>query len=794
MMFFGQKIHPLNFDVPDTLTVAGDRVDLSGPGVRLGVRCAEVFPGCLRLRFENAAVADSRQHSDAVLLEWRAGRPVAPRLEAERAVFAAEAGRVELGAATLRLELAGFTLATVAAGVGACGAALLLNFALEAVEGCYGFGERTKRFNKLGDSADCLTVDVASVFRHTYTRDDYDPTYVAIPFAILKSGARFLGLFFDNPGRAILDAGKIQPGEFGYQSLGGNTDVYVMAGPGLPEVVRRYTALTGRASLPPLWALGYHQCRWGYQHETEFLDLAARFAATDVPISALWYDIDYMDGYRLFTWDRVDFPDPAGLNRDLKTVGIHAVTIVDPGVKREPGYAVYDSGREQVAFCQTASGREYVGKVWPGDTVFPDFTLETTRTWWAGWLAEFLRESAVDGAWLDMNDPATGYSRTEEMCFQHGALPHDRYHNQYAHFMAMASRLACDQVNPEGRPFLLTRSACAGTQRYSAVWTGDNASTWKHLRMALPCSLNLSLSGVAFNGPDVGGFLEDTNAELLVRWHQACSLFPFFRNHSAKYSRFQEPWQFGPRPLAAIRGAIRTRYRLLPYLYQCFFAHWRDGDPIIRPLLYHYAGPEYVHLDDQYLVGDALLVAPILHGEGQGPESVRAGVKCQERSVLLPPGEWFDLNQGKWIKGEQVIPYAAALDELPLFARDGAVLPYYAGPLRNSLMDLSAVELHLFCRDQSARLDYVLEDRETRRYQTGACGIARIAAEIEGERLRVTVAETGDYPRNTVTFRPVVYGRPEVRELELTVNGRATHRPLRTGRRRWLCREWAVQI
>ena len=791
-MFFGQKIHPLNFDFPDTLIVESDKIELSGPGVRVGIRTADVFPGCLRLRFANAAVADPRQHSDAVLPDWRAGRPVAPRLEAEMAVFAAEAGRVELGAATLRLELAGFVLTTVAEGVGACGEALLLDFAIAAVDGCYGFGERTKRLNKLGDSADCLTVDVVAVFRHTYARDDYDPTYVAIPFAILKNGERFLGLFFDNPGRAILDAGKFQPGEFGYQALGGNTDLYLLAGPSLPEVVRRYAALTGRAPLPPLWALGYHQCRWGYQYEAEFRELAAQFAAADIPVSALWYDIDYMDDNRLFTWDQVDFPDPAALNRDLKAVGIRAVTIVDPGVKREPGYAVYDSGRQQRVFCQTASGCEYVGKVWPGDTVFPDFTLETTRAWWAGWLAGFLRASAVDGAWLDMNDPATGYSRTQEMRFQHGAIPHDRYHNQYAHYMAMASRQACDQLDPNGRPFLLTRSACAGTQRYSAVWTGDNASTWKHLRMALPCSLNLSLSGVAFNGPDVGGFMDDTNAELLTRWHQACGLFPFFRNHSAKHSRFQEPWQFGPGPLAAIRGAIRTRYRLLPYLYQCFFAHWREGDPIIRPLLYHYAGPEYVHLDDQYLVGDALLVAPILHGEGQGPEIVRNGVKMQERSVLLPPGWWFDLNRGEWVEGGRVIPYAAALDELPLFARDGAVLPYYAGPLRNSFMDLSAIELHLFCRERLAQFSYFLDDRETRRYATGAYGIARIAAEIQGERLRVVIAESGDYPTNTVSFTPVVYGCPEARELELTVNGRATIRPLHAEQREWLCRKWAV--
>ncbi|MCP5157893.1 MAG: alpha-glucosidase [Gammaproteobacteria bacterium] len=804
-MFFGQKIHPLNFDYPTQLTVGEDAVDLSGAQIRLHVRCADIADGCLRLRFEHGSI-ELTQHSDAVLPEWRAGRSVAPVAtsspraslpkshELHSAQFVAAAGSVELRTSYLRLELAGVALHTVAEGVGVCGESLLLNFALSGVEGCYGFGERTRRLDKLGDSAECLTVDVVAVFRHTYARDDYDPTYVAIPLAILKIGENFLGLFFDNPGHAVMDAGKSRPGEFWYQAFGGLTDLYALAGPTLAEVVRRYAALTGRAPLPPLWALGYHQCRWSYRSAAEFRRLAAQFAAADLPVSALWYDIDYMDGFRLFTWNREAFPDPAELNHELQAAGIRAVTIVDPGVKYEPGYAVYDSGRERRAFCQTASGRDYVGKVWPGDTVFPDFTLESARDWWAGWLADFLRDSAVDGVWLDMNDPATGYSRSEEMRFDHGAISHDRYHNQYAHFMAMASRAACDRLDPDGRPFLLTRSACAGTQRYSAVWTGDNASNWKHLRMALPCSLNLGLSGVAFNGPDVGGFMDDTNAELLVRWHQAGCLFPFFRNHAIQHSRQQEAWQFGPGPLAAIRGAIRTRYRLLPYLYQCFFSHWRDGDPIIRPLLYHYSGPEYAHLDDQYLVGDALLVAPILHGEGQGPEITRHGVTLQERSVRLPPGGWFDLNRGAWLEGDCVLHYAAALDELPLFVRDGAILPYYAGPLRNGFMDLSTVELHLFCRAQAAQFDYGLDDRETRRYQRGDYGVAHISAVIEDARLRMEITEAGDYPQGTVTFTPVLYGRPDMQELALTVNGHTENRPLQSSQREWLCRQWAVRV
>ena len=793
-MFFGQKIHPLNFDFADTLIVNNNRVELTGHGVQLRISGADIAEGCLRLRFENAQVADLHQHSDAVLPELREGCPVAPWINGNTAVFATTATRIEFSATQLKLELAGFMLETVAEGVGGCGENLLLNFALHGVDGCYGFGERTKRLNKLGDSADCLTVDVVSVFRHGYARDDYDPTYVAVPFAILSRGGHFIGLFFDNPGRAIMDAGKTRPDQFWHQSFGGLTDLYLLAGPTLPEVVRRYAKLTGRAPLPPLWALGYQQCRWSYQNAAEFRELAANFAAADIPVSALWYDIDYMDGFRLFTWNRANFPHPAALNLELQTAGIRTVAIIDPGVKREPGYPVYDRGKERQAFCQTASGRDYVGKVWPGDTVFPDFTVESVRDWWADELADFLRNSALDGAWLDMNDPATGYSRTAEMRFRHGAIAHDRYHNQYAHFMAKASQQACHQLEPDHRPFLLTRSACAGTQRHSAVWTGDNASNWRHLRMALPCSLNLSLSGIAFNGPDVGGFMDDSTAELLVRWHQACCLFPFFRNHSIRHSRRQEPWQFGPEPLAAIRGAIRTRYRLLPYLYQCFFNHWRNGDPIIRPLFYHYPELEDADLDDQYLLGDALLVAPILYGDGQGPEIFRNGVKMQQRTVALPPGSWFDLNRGAWLDGGRTVHYAAALDELPLFVRDGAVVPYYAGPLHNSRMDLSAVELHLFCHDQPAQLDYLLDDRESQHYQSGDYGVACIAATIGNESLRVAIAEAGSYPRDTVRFTPVVYGRPEALELEWIVNDHTEKRPLQTGQREWLCRELAVRV
>jgi alpha-glucosidase len=540
--------------------------------------------------------------------------------------------------------------------------------------------------------------------------------------------------------------------------------------------------------------MGYHQCRWGYQAESDFTALKDDFQKFDIPVSALWYDIDYMDEYRVFTWDRTDFPAPAELNNTLKEAGIRTVTIIDPGVKLESGYPVYDGGKEQDVFCKTASGRDYVGSVWPGDTVFPDFTLETVRDWWADQVAGFLRKSAIDGVWLDMNDPSTGFSIAEDMRFENGEVAHDRYHNQYANFMARASLKGFDRIDPQARPFLLTRSAFTGIQRYSAVWTGDNASNWRHLRMSIPCTINLGLSGVAFNGPDVGGFMGHTTPELLVRWYQAGFLFPFFRNHTMLNSKAQEPWQFGTECLAYVRETIKTRYRLLPYLYNCFFEHYLTGDPILRPLMYEYQGREFENLDDQFLIGSQIMIAPILHGEEQGREIVTRGARCQLRSITFPPGWWFDLNRDEWVEGAKTIRYAAGLDEVPLFIRDGSIIPYYPGPLRNSLMDLKALELHIFSREQPASLSYFIDDRQTRRYQTGDYNTVQIDARIGDRQIQVNISEKGNHQTGTVEFAPVLYGRQGEWRAVTVVNGRSKTANLNPWMREWVCKTIEVLI
>ena len=785
-MRFGKTLHPLNFDYLNNYTIEDNVVSGKGSCSSATIRCDVIDKTVLRLRIDNHAVVDKQQYSRGIDASQRIGDILAA--DTDLPGFRTNGTRLQWRDRQLIIELTdGTTLATDVEGIGFNGEQLAIHWQVDQISGFYGCGEKTGKLNKSGTRLDFWNNDVVADHPYSYQRDDYEPGYVSIPWLIIKSDSRYLGLYFDNPGRCQFDIGQRRPGILSYYSLTGNTDLYVVTGTTLRQVVRNFAALTGRHELPPVWALGYHQCRWGYQNEADFLELKDRFARFDIPVSVLWHDIDYMDGYRVFTWNEQAFPDPARLGNTLKQAGIHSVTIVDPGVKLDPGYPVYDRGQEQDVFCKTGNGRDFVGVVWPGDTVFPDFSLDTTRQWWADHLNRFMTDSAIDGAWLDMNEPATVEIFEDDLLFDHGNVPHHRYHNQYGLMMAMASRQAFAE---DQRPFLLTRSAFTGIQRYAAVWTGDNVSNWSHLRMSIPMTLNLGLSGVAFNGPDVGGFMGNTTAELLIRWFQAGFLFPFFRNHAMRDSKTQEPWQFGDECLRCTRDAIVTRYRLLPYLYNLFFEHWLTGDPILRPLLYDQSGEEYENLDEQFLIGDALLAAPIVHGEGSDRTVVIGGVKRHLRYITLPPGWWFDLNLGQWQQGGQTLSYGAAIDESPLFVRDGSVIPWYPGTIDNSRMDWQQLELHIFCHDRPAQMTLYLDDRQTRRYRGGQYNTVTVTASPD-DQSSIGIDEQGPLPVGQTRFRPVVYGR-DTGPATLTVNGRTTTLNWQSVQRRWLARQLTV--
>jgi len=788
-MFFGQKVHPLSFEYGSRFAVKSGGVEAAGNSFTAKIRCDAITDFCTRIRIENSNVKDPRHYSDGILEHHRKGTPVRPAKSGE---FAAPSARIETGASSLAITLPhGFVLRTGERGFGFNGVRGILNFETPGVTGYHGFGERTKRFNKSGDSMEFLTVDVMAVWPHTYHRDDYDPTYVSIPLAILRQGGQCCGLYLDSAEHLVMDCGQIQPGHFIIQAMDGHWHLYVINGPTLRDVVRNFTALTGRAELPPAWALGHHQCRWGYQTAAEFLEVADSFARHDLPVSSLWYDIDYMDEYRVFTWDKKDIPNPRKLNETLKRKGVRTVTIIDPGVKLDPGYRVYDDGKKAGVFCKAASGQDYVGRVWPGDTVFPDFTLPAAREWWAGHVAKFLKEAALDGAWLDMNDPSTGWSAAEDMLFENGKTPHWRFHNQYGHFMAQATWDAFQRLDPRRRPFLLTRSGFTGTQRYSAIWTGDNDSNWGHLRMSIPCTINLGLSGVAFNGPDVGGFAGNTTPELLVRWYQAGFLFPFLRNHSIIHSKTQEPWEFGPQILARVRDVLHTRYRLLPYLYQCFFEHHLTGDPILRPLLYEFEGTELENLDDQFLIGPSLMAAPIVQSDTQGDFIVSGGVRRQLRHVTFPAGWWFDLTMGEWIEGGRTIRYAAGMDEVPLFVRDGAIIPWYNGPLKNDDTPLDDFELHVFLREpgEHAATTLYLDDQQTRNYLNGYYNTAAVTVSVNGSKAILEIDEMGPLPPGSIRLdRVAFYGL--LKPATVSIHGKS--RKLKPAHRQWVGKKLAV--
>lgn len=514
------------------------------------------------------------------------------------------------------------------------------------------------------------------------------PIYQTIPFFIandFRAGGRSAyGLFFDNTWRSHFDMGARDPARYSFGAAGGDLDYYVFTGGterSPANVLRDYTALTGRGPLPPLWALGYQQSRYSYTPQAKVEEIARTFREKEIPADVIYLDIDYMDAYRIFTWSPTNFPDARKMLSLLHGEGFHVVTIVDPGVKVDDKYAVYNSGRDAGVFVHDAGGNELHARVWPGICAFPDFTDPKARAWWGGLYAKSLAEG-VDGFWNDMNEPATfpaedstvpvtmfDASKTFSLDVKHAGDgspgTHARYHNVYGMQMARATNEGLHKLRPEQRPLVLTRAGFAGIQRYAAVWTGDNIASWEHLALTVPMLTNMSVSGVPFVGADVGGFNGTPSAELYTRWLQAAVLTPFLRTHSAIDTEQREPWTWGGEFERINKETIELRYRLLPYIYTLFAQSEADGTPPLRPLWFEYPRDAKAALvDDQYLVGKDLLVAPVM----------QAG--STKRRVYFPKGDdwiaWWDGSRHDGGTSEFV---AAPLARLPLFVRAGASVP-----------------------------------------------------------------------------------------------------------------------
>lgn len=533
---------------------------------------------------------------------------------------------------------------------------------MEGDEAFYGLGDKTGFLNKRHYDYEMWNSD----FPQAHT-DAFKALYKSIPFFLTLRKECVYGIFFDNTCRSYFDMGKEKGSYFFFGAESGNLDYYFIAGEKMPKVVANYTYLTGRTPLPQLFTLGYHQSRWGYETSAEVRAIVKKYRDLDISIDTVHLDIDYMDNFKVFTWNQTDFGRPGELIADLKKEGIKVVTIIDPGVKLEKGYAKFDEGMENGYFVKTPDGDTYVNAVWPGDSVFPDFGNPQVRDWWAG-NQKYLVDLGVRGVWNDMNEPASFRGELpKEVVFtdEDQKTTHAAMHNVYGHLMAKATYEGLKKYDGR-RPFVITRACYSGSQKYTTAWTGDNQSLWSHLQMAIPQMCNLGLSGLAYVGTDVGGFGADVTPELLSRWVQVGCFSPLFRNHSSKGSTRQEPWLFGEQTLAINKKYIELRYKLLPYLYDLFWQCEKTGLPPIRPLVLHYEQDEETKdLNGEFLFGEQMLVAPVVE---QG---------ANRKMVYLPQGIWYDYWTGEKIEGGRYFIRKAPLDICPIYLKAGSVIPNY---------------------------------------------------------------------------------------------------------------------
>ncbi|OGJ86015.1 MAG: hypothetical protein A2268_03285 [Candidatus Raymondbacteria bacterium RifOxyA12_full_50_37] len=572
----------------------------------------------------------------------------------------------------------------------------------------FGLGERITPFGRRGYRCTNWNTDNANYHNETNER-----MYVSLPFMLVSGNGLPWGYFLDSSYETHFDLGCADWDQCEISTKRGEFTLYLIAGKTAKDVLSAYASLTGAHSMPPLWALGYHQCRWSYMSTDEAMTVAKNLRKRQIPCDTLWYDIDYMDNFRVFTVDKKRFKNMKQHLAATKKLGFHSVVIVDPGVKiDEPGvYNVLDKGTTHNYFLKTPGHKDYVGKVWPGGTKFPDFSNPAVRTWWAG-LHKRLYDLGVDGFWNDMNEPAdfnaNGTVPEDLKMFDTGRWSTmDRMHNVYATFEAKATIEGMLKLRPDNRPFLLTRAGFAGIQKYAAIWCGDNTSTWGHLKASIPQLLNMGMSGIGFVGVDVGGFSGNANPELLARWTQAGCLYPFFRNHTAAGTINQEPWAFGAEVESICRQAIRLRYHLLPYFYQLFHSMHKNGVPVMRPMFLEFENDPHTHnLGEQFMVGPSLLAAPVLD---QGKVHV---------PVYFPKGTWYDYATGEHYAGGGIQLVKAPLEKLPLFVRASAVLPVMPVVDATRFMDKTTLGLEVFAGTGNFTSLVHEDDMETNAYLT----------------------------------------------------------------------------
>ncbi|HEV2711208.1 MAG TPA: TIM-barrel domain-containing protein [Edaphobacter sp.] len=701
---------------------------------------------------------------------------VVPDTNSDHYGFRTHSLLVEVDRKTLRLtvrDLAGNILQQDAQPVRFSDASFRIYKTMPLDEHYFGLGDKTGPLDRREQAFSLWNTDAYRFQEST------DPLYKSIPFFMTYKAGVTLGILLDNTWRTSFDFGRELPGTYSFGAVNGPLNYYILYGPSPKKIVESYAWLTGKPPLPPRWTLGFQQSRYSYESQTRVMEIANHLRADRIPADAIYLDIGFQEKNRPFTVDHEKFPDFSGMVAQLKSKNFHVVAITDLHIAKLSGqnYAPYDSGIAGDHFVKNPDGSVYTGIVWPGPSVFPDFTRQRTRAWW-GTLYRNFQHIGIDGFWNDMNEPSVFDSptktmpldvlhRIDEPGFLKRTATHAEIHDVYGMENSRATFDGLRALDPNLRPFVLTRATYAGGQRYAATWTGDNSSTWNHLRLATSMIENLGLSGFAFAGADVGGYAGTPPPDLLTKWLEVAAFQPIDRDHTESGTGDQEPWVGGPQQEAIRRRFIEERYRLMPYLYTLAEEASRTGLPMVRPLFLEFpnAAADHHPLDidlpasEEFLLGPDLLVAP-----SPWPE------EPDDYLAEFPAQNWYDYWTGKRVL--EAASGAAAgspltlklhpeLSSLPVFVRGGAILPIE--PLVQSTNETPRGPLTLRVyyggKDRECAGSLYLDDGKTYAYQSGAFLRMQFTCSTDADGLHLHVsAHEGSYPAWWKEIRAEIYG------------------------------------
>lgn len=616
-------------------------------------------------------------------------------------------------------------------------------------ESYYGVGDKPSQLNLRGKRVENWNMD-----QYAFGKNQ-NPLYKAVPFYIGLHHKTAYGIFFDNTFKTHFDFCHERRNVTSFWADGGEMNYYFFYGPKVSEVVHGYTDLTGKPELPPLWTLGFHQCKWSYYPESRVKEVASTFRAMKIPCDAIYLDIDYMEGFRCFTWDKEYFPNPKRMVDELLEDGFKTVAMIDPGIKVDKDYWVYQEAVEKDYFCKRADGPYMKGKVWPGECHFPDFTNPEVREWWAGLYKEIIAEVGVRGIWNDMNEPAVmevpGKTFPDDVRHNYDGHPcsHRKAHNIYGMQMARATYEGMRRYTFPKRPFVITRAAYSGAQRFTSSWTGDNVATWEHLWIANVQVQRMCLSGMSFTGSDIGGFAEQPSGELFARWIQLGVFHPFCRVHSSGDHGDQEPWSFDSEVTDITRKFIELRYTLLPYLYTMFWEYMNDGVPMLKSLAYYDQDDQHTHYrNDEFIFGNHILVCPILEPNAKG------------RRMYLPRGNWYNFWTNELVAGGKETWVEADLDSIPIFIKEGSIIPNYPVQQYVGEKEIEELKLNVYFAE-GTEISRVYEDAgDGYDYKKGRYSLRKFRLTGRHNQLIIQHFKEGKYKSTYENFKLVLHGLP----------------------------------